>query len=302
MLVDKRITVSIIAREEGRTILFLIVFASLVFAIHWFTPVSIDLPVAIAATLGTAVAILLGFKNSSAYGRWWEARKAWGALINNSRLFTYQLITYMDESDDVNEKEHQATLSDLVKRHLGFVNILRDQLRDQATDESISKWLTDSDAAAIRTARNQASMLLSRQVKNLRVLCATDRFEMFRLFEPMSTIGEMTKCQGVSEGIKNTPLLLHYSWFTTAFVWLFLILLPFCFVDIGWKMIPLVVVISAVFVMLDRSGTFTETPFSKNFNSVPLNAICRTTEIELLEQIGETNLPEPLRPVDGVLM
>ena len=83
--------------------LFLVVFSSVVFAIHWLTPAKVDLPIAIAATLGTAVAILLGFKNSSAYDRWWEARKTWGALINCSRFFTYQLITYVDENDDVSE-------------------------------------------------------------------------------------------------------------------------------------------------------------------------------------------------------
>jgi predicted membrane chloride channel (bestrophin family) len=84
----------------------------------------------------------------------------------------------------------------------------------------------------------------------------------------MATIKDLATFQGGSERIKNTPLMRHYSWFTTAFVWLFLLLLPFCFVDLGWKMIPLVVVVSAIFVMLDRAGTFTETPFSNNFNMV----------------------------------
>ena len=105
-----------------------------------------------------------------------------------------------------------------------------------------------------------------------------------------------------AERIKNTPLMRHYSWFTTLFVWVFLLLLPFCFLDLGWKMIPLVVVVSTIFIMLDRAGTLTETPFSNDFNGVPLDAICRTIEIDLLQQIGETELPEPITPIDGVLM
>lgn len=302
MLVERRIPLSIIVRSEGWTLLFLIIFSSSVYAVHRLTLISVDLPLSIAATLGTAVAILLGFKNNSAYGRWWEARKAWGGLINSSRFFIYQLTTYMDKPDDVSEAGYQATLSELVKRHLGYVNLLRDQLRERKTDDSIRKWLTDSDAAVVREARNQASMLLKCQVAALRDLHANDWFEQFRLFELMSTIADMTKSQGVSERIKNTPLMRHYSWFTTAFIWLYLLLLPFCFVELGWKMIPLVVVISAIFVMLDRAGTYTETPFSDNFNSVPLDAICRTIEIDVLQQIGETDVPDPLRPVKGVLM
>jgi len=67
-------------------------------------------------------------------------------------------------------------------------------------------------------------------------------------------------------------------------------------------MIPLVVVVSTIFIMLDRAGTLTETPFSNDFNGVPLDAICRTIEIDLLQQIGETELPEAIAPIDGDLM
>lgn len=145
-------------------------------------------------------------------------------------------------------------------------------------------------------------MLLTRQADVLGELCNADKFEQFRLFELMATIKDMVTMQGGSERIKNTPLMRHYSWFTTLFVWAFLLLLPFCFLDLGWKMIPLVVVVSTIFIMLDRAGTLTETPFSNDFNGVPLDAICRTIEIDLLQQIGETELPEAIAPIDGVLM
>ena len=79
MLVNRRIPFSLIARVEGPSVLFLIAFSGSVYAVHRLTAIPVDLPVAIAATLGTAVAILLGFKNNSAYGRWWEARRIWGA-------------------------------------------------------------------------------------------------------------------------------------------------------------------------------------------------------------------------------
>jgi putative membrane protein len=106
-----------------------------------------------------------------------------------------------------------------------------------------------------------------------------------------------------AERIKGTPLMRHYSVFTTAFVWVFVFLLPLCFVDaLNWRMVPVVVVISVIFRMLDRAGTFTETPFTDDFNSVPLDAICRTIEIDMLQQIGETDIPSAIIPVDSVLM
>lgn len=302
MLVSKKIPISIVARAEGATIFVLLAFSSSIYLVHQLTEIPVGLPISIAATLGTAVAILLGFKNNSAYGRWMEARQAWGGLINSSRVFTYQLIAYMAKRDDGSLQEQQDALKDLVKRHLGYVNILRDLLRDQSTGDSIHRWLNESDAQSIRESKNQATMLLKRQSEVLGDLCTAGWIEQFRLFELMSTIAEIAKSQGVSEKIKNTPLMRHYSWFTTAFVWVYLLLLPFCFVELGWKMVPLVVAISAIFVMLDRAGTYTETPFSKNVNSVPLDAICRTIEIDLLQLIGEADLPEPVRPMKGVLM
>jgi len=229
MLVDRRVPLSLIARMEGWSIVFLLGFSGFVYAIDRLTTIQIDLPIAITATLGTAVAVLLGFKNNSAYGRWWEARKIWGSIINSSRFFTCQLIAYLDQRDAGGDSEYQAILSDLIKRQLGYVNILRSQLRGQDTDDSIQEWLTESDAACVRVASNQATMLLTRQADVLRELCNADKFEQFRLFELMATMKDMVTLQGGAERIKNTPLMRHYSWFTTLFVWVFLLLLPFCF-------------------------------------------------------------------------
>ena len=152
-----------------------------------------------------------------------------GGIINSSRFFTCQLIAYLDQRDAGGDSEYQAILSDLIKRQLGYVNILRSQLRGQDTDDSIQEWLTESDAACVRVASNQATMLLTRQADVLRELCNADKFEQFRLFELMATMKDMVTLQGGAERIKNTPLMRHYSWFTTLFVWVFLLLLPFCF-------------------------------------------------------------------------
>jgi putative membrane protein len=52
---------------------------------------------------------------------------------------------------------------------------------------------------------------------------------------------------------------------------------------------------------LSRVGRSHEDPFEGQFTDVPLDALCRTIEISLREQLGEVDLPKPLEPVDGFL-
>ena len=56
------------------------------------------MPVAPVALLGGGLAIFLGFRNNSAYDRWWEARKIWGGIVNTSRTFGIQVQTYVNEN------------------------------------------------------------------------------------------------------------------------------------------------------------------------------------------------------------
>jgi len=67
-------------------------------------------------------------------------------------------------------------------------------------------------------------------------------------------------------------------------------------------LVPLLtVVVAGVFVVLERIGAVVEAPFQNATTDVPLSAICRSLERDLLEQIGAAELPPSLQPVDGYL-
>ena len=71
---------------------------------------------------------------------------------------------------------------------------------------------------------------------------------------------------------------------------------------LSWLMIPFYIIISWIFLTMEQVGDSSEDPFENFINDVPMNAICRTIEIDLLQMLGETDLPEKVQPVDGVLM
>jgi putative membrane protein len=95
-----------------------------------------------------------------------------------------------------------------------------------------------------------------------------------------------------------------------VFVWIFMILLPFSLVgeafkdgsSIAWLVIPFSTLISWIFLTMEQVGDTSEDPFEEGLNDVPMTALCRHIEIELLEMLGEENLPEPLQPVADILL
>ena len=125
----------------------------------------------------------------------------------------------------------------------------------------------------------------------------------------MATLEEAYNLQGKCERIKNTPLPRQYAYFSKVFTWIFIILLPFGmvgeFAKMGhgliWLTVPFCVLISWVFITMEIVGDNSEDPFEGFVNDVPMTALCRTIEIDLREMLGETELPEKIKPVNDVL-
>jgi ion channel-forming bestrophin family protein len=118
------------------------------------------------------------------------------------------------------------------------------------------------------------------------------------------TLTELTALQGGCERIKSTPIPLAYGFFTRAFVRVYSCALPFGLVEhMGFATVLVVVALAFVFLVLETIGRLLEDPFTLSPNGLPLSAICRNIEINLRQQLGETDLPSPLQPQQrGVAM
>src|ERR1700712_767944 len=78
--------------EAFYTLVIALIVSYLIHQFHMLIP---DMPINVPAFLGTAISVLLSFKLSQSYDRWWEARKVWGAIVNDSRTFTLQLQSFI---------------------------------------------------------------------------------------------------------------------------------------------------------------------------------------------------------------
>lgn len=279
------------------------------------------------ALIGTALAFYLGFKTNASYDRLWEARKIWGAIVNDSRTFTAMVNTY------INPDSYEAKKK-LVLRHVAWLTALRFQLRERRTWEhnnlrdskgyrsemkieefdsdlksSLKPYLTEDDLNYVLSKRNAATHLLHLQMKDLEALNTRNKIDNFRHVEIGNVVKSLYGEQGKSERIKNFPFPRQYASLNFYYVWLFIILLPFGmigeFEKLGeyyvWLNIPFCTIVSWVFYTMEMIGDYSENPFEGSFNDIPITALSRTIELDLLEMMDITDLPPPRADNMGVL-
>nr|WP_255709286.1 bestrophin family ion channel [Spirosoma sp. KNUC1025] len=293
-----------------RTLLLFSILAMGVYYVHTHLMIPIGLSFLPYGTMGTAVAITLGFRNNSAYERFWEALTAWGGLVNQSRIFSRQLLSvYLPP---VAHREREGNRLELhqsfVYRQTAFAHVLRmnlrrEELTNAACWTQLSPLLSEDELTILQQATNKPNCLLNLQSMAYAKLGDSLESSLFRQIQFETILAEFTQLQGQCERIKNTPLPRQYAFFTKVFVWIFVGLIPFGLVgELGWLSIPTSVLLSWIFVTLEQVGDYTENPFEGGINDVPMSALCQTIEIEGKEWLGEANLPKAQQPTDGILL
>ncbi|RZK75849.1 MAG: hypothetical protein EOO85_12885 [Pedobacter sp.] len=249
-----------------------------------------EIPVIIPSLLGTAIAFFIGFNNNQAYDRWWEGRKIWGALVNDSRSFSRSLLTYTSDAD--------TTAVRMIHRHIAFLYVLKASLRN-ATDENVSKYLSEEDVEEISHHTNMHNALLTIQARDLQTLYQANKIDGFKFMDINGMIVRFTDSMGMSERIKNTVFPTTYTYLTKVFIWLFVVSFTLVIsqsagvyaIFLGW-------LIGFVFVSTQINGMSLVDPFMNNSSGVPLNQITRTIEINLLQMLNETEIPEPIKAIN----
>lgn len=260
--------------------------------------------------LGTAVSLFLSFRNNAAYDRWWEARKIWGGIVNTSRTFGIQVQSYITENSVKSEfkNEVKSLQTELIYRHLAYINALRLALRGQKDEYSkeLETLLSKKELTEILTKANKPTQINNQQAKTIKTILNDDLKDNFRLYELMKTLEELYNLQGKCERIKNTPFPMYYDFLIQIFLFIFVSFLPLNLIglfddisqsigyNIDWLMIPVAMIVSLMFEVIERAGYYTETPFKNQHQDIPMSALCRTIEIDLREMLGETEIPKPL--------
>ena len=320
MIVRRNLKFNVILFYTWKQLLYYLLLSTTIVVLHdYYEIVFFDIPSYTIAALGTALAIFLGFKNDHAYGRWWEARKIWGLMVNYSRAWTRQVITMIIPTSADEEREIKTLQKILVYRHIAFVKSLRvflrkkhdynrtsqeELLEDENSYLDVKPFLSLEEYETFVKKDNPPNYLLQRQGETLNESFRKGWLSDYRFVKMEETLVDFNDIQGKSERIKNTPLPRQYTFFSRVFVVIHCTLLPMVFVsDLGWKTIPVAVIVSFVFLALDLIGERTEDPFENRLEDTPLTSLGVTIETNLKEQLGEDkiNFPEKYKIENGVV-
>jgi putative membrane protein len=244
---------------------------------------------------GVALAIFLGFRNNASYERFWEARKIWGSLLNDTRSLARQVCTLTDCAPEERQQ--------LVYLLIAFVHALRHQLRGSDPMPELNNLLSPEAAARVSTARFKPAILLLLFSEKLTAARKAGRVEpiLAASFEPQ--INGLSHVIGGCERIANTPIPFTYSVIIHRTVYFYCFMLPFGLVDTVGYMTPLVVAFVAyTFFALEALSDEIEEPFGLMPNDLALDAMAQTIDATLRETLGESALPaQPIADKNFIL-
>ncbi|OWK30444.1 bestrophin family protein [Sphingomonas dokdonensis] len=243
---------------------------------------------------GSALALFLGFRDNSAYQRWWEGRVLWGAMINASRSLARSARNFLPE-------EAVDLKRSIVLRQVAYVHALRCQLRRQKPDEEVLRFLSKGEAEPALARTNPANGLVDGTGRRIADAVQRGWIDTIQQSAIERVLVDISNAQGGMERLKNTPLPNQYRFFPTLFTHLFCVLLPIGLVETLGFATPLGSTMAGLmFLAVLQIGDDLVDPFADTVHDVPLSAMCRTIEIDLLQAIGDA-APGPLQPVKGVL-
>ncbi len=266
---------------------------------HWDWVAFPHVPLAL---FGSAIGLILGFRNNSAYDRWWEARKLWGVIVNNSRSWARLAVSSVASREPSEQQEVREMQVRLVHHQIAYVHALRQHLRGLAPWEDISSLLREEEISALQYEKN-IPLALQVQMGHMMQECLQRGWINDLQWSLMNTnLDDLADAQGGSERIKNTPMPKQYDYFPKLFVEIYCLVLPLTLVlNMQWYTPLGSTMVGFIFLALDKIGRDMEDPFDNTIYDIPLTSISRTIDINLRQVLGEENLPAPETAVRGVL-
>jgi putative membrane protein len=233
---------------------------------------------AIFTLFGIALAIFLGFRNTVSYDRFWEGRKLWGALLNDTRSLARQAHTLVEGNDFDKERTHFINLL------TALVHTLKHQLRQTDADGDLKRLLPNSEGDKFKIAVFKPVMILKELGVWVNKAKLSGRIDSITQANFDVNLNKLSDIIGGCERIASTPIPYTYNILLHRTVYIYCFLLPFGFVETTVWITPFVIVfIAYTFVALEAIADELEDPFGIQPNDLALEAMAEMIEKTLAE-------------------
>jgi ion channel-forming bestrophin family protein len=288
MLLKNNIPIGYVYGKIKKELWIILVYALIVAGLHeYFELESFSIPLAVPAVLGTVISLLLGFRSQQAYDRWWEARHIWGAIVNDSRTLSRQLLTFSDGSEET-EDELNLLKKRIINRQIAWCYSLGNFLRHVSSQGIIEKYMSKKDVEYVSHYDHPPLALLELHGKDIKRALDEGYINRYQHVEVDQTLTRLCDAMGKCERIKNTVFPVTYSLYIHFSLMLFISMLPFSLIEyFGYFEIPLVMAISACFLLIEKMAIHLQDPFDNKPTDTPMTTIAKNIEKDLKQMLKD---------------
>ena len=283
MLLNRKISIWYFINEIKYQMLLIIVFAFLIGLLdfhHYYK--KIPLPLGISTLIGALVSLLLAFRTSQSYERWWEARTVWGAIVNDSRTLIRQIIQFLPA-------DNEAAIKEFAERQIVWNYTLGETLRRIPLSPRVQTYLERHKINAV----NLPNAILDEHSLQLKQLVDEGKISEFRQVQLNETLARLCDSMGKCERIKNTVFPRSYSLLIHTLIYVFAFVLPFGLEDSQFIVeVGVTILIPTLFIAIEKTAILMQDPFENTPVDTPMTALATTIEINIRQMIGETEMPK----------
>ncbi|RFM26117.1 bestrophin family protein [Deminuibacter soli] len=296
MLLKERIPWKYVLGKIRYELLIILVYTGIIaFLYEDYHIKHFTIPLAVPMILGTVLSLLLAFRSNQSYDRWWEARIIWGAIVNDSRTLTRQLLSFTGNGNV--EEPVEVWRRKFIHRQIAWCYSLGQSLRRKDALQGLDRLLSKKELEHLKHYDNKPSAILDLHGRDLVALLQNGWVNEYQQVALDSTLTRLCDSMGKSERIKNTVFPATYSMYIHFAMLFFIVLLPFGFLEVfGYVTIPMVTMIAASFLLIEKMAIHLQDPFENKPTDTPVTTIARGIEKDLKQLLRDQQVTLPELP------
>ncbi len=264
-------------RMLWKELIYMSIFTLLIafLKIHFFPKVDyLDKLIAVYSLIGFVISLLLVFRTNTAYDRWWEGRRKWGELVNDTRNFSVKINAMVSNTD---EKKEFARLIHL------FVFSMKEHLRKGVLIDELP--FTENEKLQLNTSKHIPTTVVGWIYAKIHILVKEGKLYKEDLIVLDKNLNGFLEACGACERIKNTPIPFSYSLFIKKFIFIYVLTLPLAFVSVfGYLSALIATFVFYVLVSMEVLAEEIEDPFGDDDNDLPTDELSQKMK-EISESI-----------------
>ena len=294
MLVRYKLPLKYVIQSIWGYVLMVVLLSTFAFLLSLFYTLP-PIPIGVPAFMGTAISLVLAFKLGQSYDRWWESRKIWGSIVNDSRTLVVQLQNFSKDNKELVEK--------IAMRQIAWCYSLGQSLRRLDPLGNIDNLVSGDEIESYKRHSNVPLALMNQHAEDIALLHKLKHLNDYQHIQIDKTLVRLVESMGMAERIKSTTFPITYRMYIHFFIYVFLGLLSISLVEIegAWQILFLTL-ISLPFLLLERTAYVLQDPFENRPTDTAVTSIARTIDINIRQLLNKKEIPPPIEPEGYYIM